>query len=490
MTPLLWLVVVYSSVFTIPFIAITPWAFPYTGIALSLSIVLSIVFFARKKRTAHERGLFLLSLLMSVLFILRASPIQTFLLFCGVVWAGSYLVVGANHPLDGLLLPFRAFLAIITTKNRLITNIQKVKDAHSVILDRLLIIVEISLITTGTIFLALILLSGTNPYFDALIKNTGSMHLYAFLKKIVLQEAVLPILIVRLFAWVFLFIVLPKTVSFLNQSKQKKQVEMNLPLLIPLAVLVAIIFVFFATQLTFYFAPQTALYTLGYTNSRYAREVFAQLIGLSAVSILLIWYAKLTKLSRLISILLLTEGLFLSFIAFRSVYAYNLLYGLTQKRVFGYAGVIWILLILIYILYRYIRTNTRKSMMSVVFIISICVLTSTVAINIDRMIYTLGKPKIHNTIDYAYLSRLSTDANHYQELLPIIMWSIEKEPTTRNVAIARELLFRTQTLTDNVQGGDWRSFNAANSDQYRAIKNVPLDEYIKILNDSSMKLSP
>jgi len=488
MSPLLWVLVVYGSALIIPCIALTAWTFPYTGIALSLSFVLLLIFFAQKKRMAHERGIFILGLLMCFLFVQRASPIQTLLLLSGIVWTGSYLVIGATHPVDGLFMPFRALLAVITTKNILLDAVKKMKNKRDTEVRRVVQIAEISLLTVGTLYITLALLSGTNPYFDIVIKYSG----YTYVSKYIIHAfstIELPILIVRACSWIFLLVILPKTVSFLKKSRLSKEKAINMPLLIPMAVLATLIVVFFATQLTFYFAPQVALNSLGYTYSRYARELFAQLIVLTTISVFLAWYGTFTNVSKKISILILTEGLFLGFIALRSVYSYHMLYGLTQKRVFGYVALVWIFLILVYILYRYIRTHSRVGMMRVVLILSMSVLALTAAINIDRIIYAFGKPRVNNTIDYVYLSRLSTDAYHYHELLPIIMWSVEKKPNAQNVATARELIFKIQMLTDDIQRGDWRSYNTANYAQYAAVKNIPIDAY-RTLIDSSAKPVP
>lgn len=136
---------------------------------------------------------------------------------------------------------------------------------------------------------------------------------------------------------------------------------MGINLLIPKTAVFVVLSVFFVTQLKLYFSSKETLNALGYTYSNYANEVFTQLSAVAVIVLALLYADKeKKKYNQKIALALLVEGIFLAFMAYKSVYEYSSAWGFTYKRLYGFAVATWILGIFTIYLYAFLKNMEKK----------------------------------------------------------------------------------------------------------------------------------
>ena len=109
---------------------------------------------------------------------------------------------------------------------------------------------------------------------------------------------------------------------------------------------------------------------MDYSNSMQTNEVFAQLSIVALVIFGLVYNDKSRKESAKISTyVLLIQAVFLTFVALKSVFDYSTTWGFTQKRLYGYAVILWILGLLISFTYKYVKevSNTFFIKTSIIY---------------------------------------------------------------------------------------------------------------------------
>lgn len=239
------------------------------------------------------------------------------------------------------------------------------------------------------------------------------------------------------------------------------------------------------TFLPIYFATDEILQALGYTHSQYAREVFAQLSVVALVILGLVYNDKSKKQwSKILTYILALEGIFLTFIALKSVYDYSSNWGFTYKRLWGYTGVFWILGVFTFFLYEYLKDLQDTYFVKGVIIFSSLVLIGVNIANFDYLIFHYRKSVTHRGIDYRYLSGLSSDAESYAEHLQILenkMNGIDKQ-SNENYSIvpaAWRVLRSIDRLQRKYKHLDLRILNLGEYFQYQQIKSVDTQKILK-----------
>jgi hypothetical protein len=229
---------------------------------------------------------------------------------------------------------------------------------------------------------------------------------------------------------------------------------------------------------------------MGYTNSQYAREVFAQLSIVAFITFLLLFGdPSKAKNSRFLTYMLIIESFFLCGVGLKSVFDYTTNWGFTQKRLYGYSEVFWILGALLIFLY-YFKNNIEKSkFVRLLTGYSIFILLLINITNFDYIIYHYAKSRTGNGDDYLYLSELSTDAHAYKNHLTLTMNAVKKEPTYEKTWPAHVVLHKIEDLQKKYKTiPPIGSFNISEYLEYRDIKDIPTEVYNTQLSKMEEKL--
>ena len=485
--------------------------FPYFSFFVILASLSSLVYFTKHSKDKYTLILYVLSLILSAFIVLRANLFLTFLNIGSVVYLVSALALRNSASrkelglVDALASPILLSLNLIFVKNHFVPDFHELawkipKPDKKIDFTELVI----AIVITCVVLLVIIpLLAFANPVFQSYVKNFFGFFSIDFIvdiiKKIFGENLFVAFWRVAFFG--FFILVLPRLISMVRVSGIKSgesSPESVLPfsLLIPKIAVGIILIVFFISQIELYLATPEALAQLGYSNSKFAREVFAQLSVVALIIFGLIYpkQAK-TRLNKFLSYFLVCEGIFLTFIALKSVFDYTSSFGFTIKRLYGYAGIIWIITAFGLFLYNYFRNLQGRVLVKklIVFTGSLLVLINIV--NFDYLIYHNRKSTTEEGIDYAYLSTLSADGDYYPEYLAEILAQIDdmaKKPdftdSYRTFCQPASIEIRIiGTLVHNYSEFDIRNFNLSEYLQYLKIKDIDLDALNKQIGDTCYK---
>jgi hypothetical protein len=204
--------------------------------------------------------------------------------------------------------------------------------------------------------------------------------------------------------------------------------------------------------------------------------VFGQLSVVAVVVFVLIYNSDLKrKLSRELNWFLGVEGVFLTLMAYKSVFEYVGAHGLTYKRLYGI--LIAMLVTGVFILYKNYIKNTANNFARQVIIFSASMLLIVNIVNFDFLIYHYNKPSVGREVDYRYLSTLSADSLSYEEqfeLLEGFTFNENNENFTGSYNNDNPLilLHNIESLQKKYSDFDLREFNLLDYIQYKRIKNV------------------
>ncbi len=441
--------------------------FPSFSIALILAVLSILVISFKKPKTRYDYIWFGFSFVFAVFLTIRANE---FLMFLNL-WASFFSICVLALPRENLI----SFMNFVFSPFVVFVRTLKAKNKYSIarLFNRKLDTQVFNFYSIGgSVLLALIiipLLSSANPIFKHLITETFGR----FLK----ENIAIHFFRVVIFA-IFAFFT-PKLISSLNEQSgdvkvEKKEDEISSKLLLPKIVAIVILAVFFVTQIQLYFASPETLISLGLTNSQHAREVFGQLIVVSFIIGALVYSDRgVTKKHWLTTGILLIEGVFLSLIAFKSVNDYVLSWGLTQKRLWGYTGVIYMLGVYGLFTSTYIKRLTRQTVIKEIAIWSGMILLGVNLANFDYLIYNYSRPTTNNGIDYDYVEyNLSADGHFYRDLLG----KVDFNKSVSNISF---ILYKIEFLQRKYKNIDWRSFNIGEYLEYKDIKDLDTNLYRK-----------
>lgn len=467
------------------------FSFPGLGFAALFIAISSLAFLAKKKRTGFDLIIFAGVVILSLFLVLRANPFINFLTILTILFLGSFflsLPQGTRGLLTLLASPFLALARIVQAKNLFPYKgfsftpdfFKKLKIGQH--LPALLI--------TGVILLVVLpLLSYANPFFQKIVTDTiKALDLTSFFKSFTDNFFVY---LLRLLVALVLLFLLPRGVSQQRelsvQKSSSSKSSLRINLLIPKIVLSFVLIVFFITQLQLYFSSAETLKAIGYTNSQFAREVFAQL-SIVAFIIFLLMYAdrSRSRLSKLLTTLLVIEGAFLCAIALKSVMDYTGQYGFTSKRLYGYAGVTWIAGIFTLFAYHYYKNEFAERFVKHIVVLSALVVIGINALNFDYLIYHHAKPQVFGT-DHRYLSGLSPDSDSYDKQLVILteLAKAEKDSNKKSEYINNlyNIVPAVNYLQEKYRKVPLGSFNLSEYQTYQKVKNVDTRKLFEFMND-------
>ena len=465
-----------SAIFSI--LSITFGFFPFLGLSISLIFLIVLAYSIKTNKTPLTKALAVLLLLLSVSFTIRSEPSVLFLNLIAICYLGSIFLItntkdDFKDTLAVLFAPLTLVLGSLITPSDYRLEFEKPSSKEA----RQKSLVNSTLIGVTTIVILaiiLLLLASANPLFKKILTDILTIFGLADVK---LGEAVFQ-WIMRAVFFVLLALVIPRIASLTNNKTHRQAANLGLNMAFPKIVVAVVLAVFFVTQLKLYFASANALTNLGYTYSRYTNEVFAQLSAVAAV-VLAVLYLETgkTRNNKILSLVLSIEGVFLTFMAFKSDFDYIEAWGLTYKRLYGLFVATWILGIFILYMHKFIKKRARY-----IFFIQSLFFTGTMLIlvnlvNFDYLIYHMRKPSTGQGVDYEYLSRLNPDSLAYKELLMKITYNNTTTPTPQEKQLASDnglnvLLYKIERLQEKYQSLDIREFNLLEYLQYEQIKEI------------------
>ncbi len=439
--------------------------FPSFSISLILATLAILVIAFKKPKTKYDYVWCGMSVAFAAFLTIRANE---FLMFLNL-WASFFSLSVLSIPKES----FKSFVNLAFSPFVVAIKTLKAKNKYSLshLFNRKFDNQVFNFYSIGaSVLLALIiipLLASANPIFSHLITETFG--------KFFKENIIIHFFRIVLFA-IFAFFI-PKFISSLDESNEaikteNKEDEISQKLLLPKIVAIVILAVFFVTQIELYRASTEALISIGVTNSQRAREVFGQLIVVSAIIGALVYLDKnKTKKHWLTTAILLIEGVFLTFIAFKSVNDYVLAWGLTQKRLWGYTGIIHMLGVYGLFTFTHIKRLTHQTVVKEIAVWSGIILVCVNLANFDYLIYNYAKPTTSSGIDYEYMVfNLSKDGHYYRDIL---------EKVYVNKGSLGFVLGQIERLRDKYKNIDWRSFNLGEYLEYKNIKDLDTNLYRK-----------
>lgn len=391
--------------------------FPFLGIALSLVILNTFIFISIQQKTNFQKLLFIFATFTSAFIVFRANGFLTFLNIVTTIYLISFYNLKGSSVLEILLSPILSVLKAVSS-----TNIYKIdKSKFAFTRNKISKNTIFSGIITIVVLAVMIpILASANPIFENLVNN--------IIKSLKLEEL---LKLENLFAWIWRFIVfgfwvsaIPKFIGLVNTTKEDfSETPSELSLFTPKIAVILVLVAFFATQIQLYTASAEILKNLNISNSAQTRAVFTQLSIVALIVFALIYSDKVKKYNnRVATYFLIIEGLFLTAIASYSDYSYITSWGLTHKRLYGVAVIVWIVTAFILFGFKYLKSEINNA-----FIKNLIAFTGLliVLINFANFDFLIGNPptggllpKTEQGIDYTYIVyNTSADGRAYDKIV-------------------------------------------------------------------------
>ena len=335
------------------------------------------------------------------------------------------------------------------------------------------------LITILLLLVVLPILSSANPFFQRLVSDTlNFLSLESLLKHIGYENIF--IWVIRVLLFLFFIFIIPKVLILINKSHNYtlgSQFQRNkLPLLIPKIVLTIILFIFFITQLQFYFADAETLNNLGLSYSQHTREVFGQLSLVAGIVLVLIYNDKgKSTLGTILTYILGVQGIFLTLMAYKSVFEYINAWGLSYKRLYGLTFATWVTGIFFHFFRNYRQNKGVAMFVKKTIIFSGVILFLVNVLNFDYLIYHFQKAKTGQGVDYTFLSTLSPDSLSYHDQFLNLKEVTEKGDYSLEVYNNINpliILYKIESLQRKYSKFDFRTVTFLDYLQYKQIKSV------------------
>jgi len=456
-----------SVFFTVLFRNLT--GFPYLSLFLAFITLSSLVYLYKPSKSHFTTLIYISILILSNFLILRVNPLLTLLTLAAIMYLGSILIIINKEEKIGIygLIFSPIFLAIelIGTKNQFTLDIKNLlnfpKKLNS---DKIIKYFTSIIITILVLLIVLPLLSYINPIF----KNYFA-KLFEIITNINITKWIDEILILTITLYFIPKILTVAHYEKFSLSMKLRMSEISSALFLPKAAVAIVLVLFFFTQFELYTASKELLNNLGYSNSSYTREVFAQL-GIVALVIYTLLYnnSKHKKINSAVTWILILEGIFLNLMAYKSVWDYTTNWGFTYKRLYGFAGVFWILSAFLLFAYNYYNHNYRKNQLvkGLVILSAVTIILINLA-NFDKMIYHRNQARTQLGTDYGYLSELSADSDSFEEQLKVSRTDPE---AIKNTGALDGIKSKRRSIVNKYQNKfDIKNFNFSD---YRAFSEI------------------
>ena len=467
--------------FVFSFFIVTLRLFPHFGMALSLLIFAVFSYKYKKVKDKDTKVYLIFTLLFPLFLFIRSEPLITFINLVATLFFGFLMLLPkqkeglafADHIYAPILF---AIKSVFTTGDYYLEFKEKKKYSEAIKITEVVFGI---LITILLLLVVLPILSSANPFFQRLVSDTLNFLSLENLLKHIGYENIF-IWVIRVLLFLFFIFIIPKVLILINKSHNYtlgSQFQRNkLPLLIPKIVLTIILFIFFITQLQFYFADAETLNNLGLSYSQHTREVFAQLSLVAGIVLLLVYNdSSKSSFSRILNWILGVQGIFLTLMAYKSVAEYINAWGLTYKRLYGLTFATWTTGIFVLFFNNYRQKNIAMVFVKNTIIFSGVMLLLVNVLNFDYLIYHLGKAETVQGTDYTYLSTLSSDSLSYKEQfmkLEEVAGQGEYSLEVYNNKNPKIILYKIETLQKKYAKLDFRTLNVLDYLQYRQVKSI------------------
>jgi hypothetical protein len=470
--------------------------FPLVPFFLFFTILGSLVFLIRKDRSWFDVMLYLGILILSCFLLIRANEVILLIDLFFIIIFGSLLIlpIAREHALTTLLLtPLSVIVNTLNGRNIFPYSRKKLDSIKRG--DKIKQYLPTILVTLLLLGITTPLLASANPFFNTLLQNVlNFFNLTSFMRFFTAEELVHNV--IRLFAFAVLAYGIPRVISLSSEGGRRSAVNLSLPVnyLIPKIAMGILLVLFFITQAQLYFATPDSLQSMGYSNSRLTNEVFFQ-VTLVAFIIFILTYLDTRRNSwhKKLTYILLLEAFFLIGIAFKSVIDYSFLWGLTQKRLWGYATMSWLTGALIIFIYQYINQVPKLRFFRQIITFTILVLIGINIANFDFLIAHYSKVRTQSGTDYVYLASLSPDASYYKETLSELDRQIGSSsvPKMDKVNAEYKILRKIDSLKHKYSSNvPINSLNLAEYQEYLRVSDINTDSYRKKLFDREQKFDP
>ena len=469
--------------------------FPFFSIAVFLGSLSSLVYVAKPNKTRFSNILYILAMIFSLLILYLVNDFLVFINIITVFFLGSLLILpdGFVHSSLGFLhfsfLPFLTLFRTLSSRSEYRLQFISLLRAKMKLGKKSFYEIFVPIALSIIILIVIVpLLSSANPFFRKVILDTLSVLNLKELFMWIFSDGIF-IWFIRLAMFGFLAYFVPRLITLTldgNPIETKStisypQVNMSIPKIVTGFVL----FLFFLTQLQLYFSTSNTLLSMGITHSDFAREVFTQLSVVAFVVLVLIYNDMSRKtFSKILTFILIFEGVFLALIALKSVYDYSFYWGFTHKRLWGFTVVFWILGVFSFFTFKYLKNFNNAIFVKSVMVFSCCVLIAVNLLNFDYLIYTYRKSVTHRGIDYYYLSGLSADSGSYQEQLKLLDADLNESSIipeySKNTRALVRLSMKIDALREKYKNIDFRAFNLSEYMQYQKIKSIDIEKYRKL----------
>jgi hypothetical protein len=453
--------------------------FPSLGMALTL-ITFALISYKYKTHKTKSTNIYLFfTLIFAVFLVVRCEPFITLINFAGTLFFGALMLTSGQRKDNGVIShifsPLSLIFKSLFTKSQYFWEYSQ-KSGTTVTRKKTNTIFGIS-ISLVILIIVLPLLSSANPIFQKLVMDV--------IKFFSLDNLISSLGFETIFIWswrlVFFFIFLiciPKIITLIAKDEDFSISQIlkfdDLSFVIPKIVISGVLIIFFITQFELYFANQTELVKLGLSYSQHAREVFAQLSIVATIVMLLLYNSHKNSNEKRLNWLLIIQGIFLTFMAYKSAFDYINAWGLTYVRLYGVSFATWITGI--FVLYSF-NLWTNKSLISFVknsFLFTGVILILINISNFDFLIYHYKKATTGQGIDYTYLSRLSADSLSYKDNLDKLHAATENKTyftSDYNNIRPFDLLNKIDILKTKYSKLDIRTFNLLEYFQYLQIRD-------------------
>jgi hypothetical protein len=187
----------------------------YLGLALSFSILSSLVYILKPKRTTYDYACYFLILFFSLFLVLRAHPLLTFLNIASILYAGSFLSLSTKRQkemsiIGYLFAPLFVIFESLKTKNKYpFSSMYKKMTTQNSSLKPIMLTIILVLVVVP-------LLASANPLFEQIVTKVTQFFQIDSLFNFIFSGNI-PFRV--LFFSVLLFF-LPRLISLIQDKKE------------------------------------------------------------------------------------------------------------------------------------------------------------------------------------------------------------------------------------------------------------------------------
>ena len=461
-----WVIVALSAFYS--YLLVNSSTFPYLGLFIFLASITGVIYFFKQHRNLSVHLLAASAVILSTFIFARSNVFLIFLDLVLIVYLLSLLVSYKEKNkwtlISIFINPLKVFGHVLSTKNIFEFDASRLK---SIDLSKFSFS-KIFISTVITILLLLVivpLLSSTNPIFkDFIIWLLSLLDISEYVIEYLVK------LLKNLVAFWIFYTLISKTISHLLSDKNIENIKTENSLKeylgTPKIIVGIVLLTFFISQIKLYSLSGDELATLGYSHSHYTREIFAQLSIVAGIIFFLLYNSKHSRLwEKTTNYFLIIEGIFLTFIAQKSVVDYIQTWGFTIKRLYGLTGVIWLFAVFFILLIYFAFKKSRSFLVRAMFSITTALLIIINYANFDYIIYHYGKSTTQAGTDYGYLAELSYDSEGHAELLD----ELSKNCLSEDIPRYNSPIYYLENLEMKYENLDIRTFNLSEYKTYLVV---------------------